>query len=102
MFELLKELIEGIDASARSYSGRSMYGDNCIGVTTDLGPFTFSAELIETAIRFYGADSEELKSTISLLKKTNSDSMGMSSIYYWPSVKWEGPDWDEDEDEDNY
>ena len=102
LFETVNEVVSYIDERTRSYSGRSMYGDNCIGVTTDSSPFGFTARMIEGAMKYYGKDSEEFEAIIALMKKTNFDSMGMSSIYYWPSVKWEGPDCDEDEDEDNY
>jgi len=101
-FELLKELIEWMDLRPRSYSGRGMYGNECMGCSPDSSESTFAAEMIESAIDKFGSDSVEVEKTIELMKRTSTDSLGLGWVCYWPGVKWEGPTEDEFEDEDNY
>lgn len=72
--ELTTALInEGLDP--RSYSGRGMFGKECVGV-----------EVV------YPGD-------YTLPKGYRMDNMGRDYIVYWPSVKWEGDD-DYEEDEE--
>jgi hypothetical protein len=91
---LIGEILYGISgAEARSYSGRAMYGEECLGIVFD--------DLAD-AIRFafaVGAADPDLADT---LIQPRFDSMGRGIIVYWPSVAaWDGiGDEDEDEDED--
>lgn len=72
--ELTTALInEGLDP--RAYSGRGMFGKECVGVSVDHpGEYT-------------------------LPKGYRMDTLGLGYIVYWPSVKWEGDD-DYEEDEE--
>ena len=61
------KLIEALEAEGlkpRSYSGRGMYGAQCVGA----------------AVRHFG-DHE-------LPKGWCNDSLGMGQIMYWPAVAW--------------
>jgi len=101
-FTLLKELIEWIGLRPRNYSGRGMYGKECIACSPDSSESGFSAQMIESAIDKFGSDSVEVSIAIEMMKRTSTDSMGLGWVCYWPSVDWEGPTEDEFEDEDNY
>lgn len=72
------------------YSGRSMYGDECVGVigTVNCG-VAFAVELLELAKERLedeerALDYDALKDV--LIKGMRSDNMGMSMIYYWPDL----------------
>lgn len=61
------------------YSGRAMYGRTCLGVVTDdlREVFRFVVALADT-----DCDITD--------ERICTDSMGRSSIYYWPSVEVAG------------
>lgn len=75
--------IEGV--RVRSYSGRGMYGESCVGVSVDnLGEFiqvVASATLI-------ASENDDEDGFVQALGRMNSDSLGRGSIYYWPGVDW--------------
>lgn len=87
-----KEMLEVLsDAGfeARSYSGRGMYGANCVGVVTDnnfgLG---YSIGLAMAEREIYG------------MPNACYDSMGVDTIVYWPDLAWpEGADSTDDEED---
>lgn len=72
--ELTTALInEGLDP--RSYSGRFMFGKECVGVSIDnFGDYV-------------------------LPRGYKTDTLGLGYIVYWPRVEWEGGD-DYEEDEE--
>lgn len=77
-----------------SYSGRGMYGRNCIGIT---GSKTECNTVIGEAIKLAAADmSDEVITSgdfdvlIDKLLGHAEDSMGCDMIMYWPSVAFEG------------
>ena len=73
----LKQIIEDAGYEARSYSGRGMYGKECVGVTCH-SEITLIFDMMDHASR---NQIKELKGCI-------TDSMGRSIIVYWPSVAW--------------
>jgi hypothetical protein len=99
-------LIEEAGYEARSYSGRGMYGRQCVGAELErsMSAFTFALELTRAALD--SATSEdpagevyELIDQLTQLR-TSSDSMGLDTILYFPDVKWEKPEDDTDEDDE--
>lgn len=93
-----KKLIEAIkntflqdcdDLVAQSYSGRGMYGRDCVGVTLPAGVSAFRlAAAISAAL--LDMDSEEGPSDVEELSRltVREDSMGRDSIVYFPNVPW--------------
>lgn len=82
---LLREVYDqgDIEFTVRSYSGRGMYGTSCIGIVTDdmfmLG--CAIGDINQGNIDLYG------------MPGMRQDSMGRSTIYYWPGLVWpEGED----------
>jgi hypothetical protein len=69
------------------YSGRFMYGSVCIGVVGDNNDFLdFWADLDSQVRREIGHPS--------------TDSMGLSTIWYWPQVEgYQDPEADEDDED---
>lgn len=72
--ELIDALYEA-NCDPRSYSGRGMYGDQCVGVA--LGDTRQVWDIAQTFAR------AELNVPAPL-----TDSLGRGIIAYWPSVKW--------------
>ena len=80
--ELLREVYQdgNIEMSVRSYSGRGMYGESCIGVVLgDASAWTLALAL---------ADLNNGNMDLFGLAAPREDSMGMGRVYYWPHLKW--------------
>jgi hypothetical protein len=90
--------IENSDFEARSYSGRGMYGDKCVGVEIDrdMSSFRLGAAI---AYALSESDSDDGPTDVEELTRlrVSEDSMGRGAIVYFPGVKWPG---EEDENED--
>lgn len=96
---VLEEVLENVDVELREdYSGRGMYGDTCIGVVGEHDELeNFERELAKAATldKYNGLSNmavaedviedfiEELEA---IAGQRRSDSMGMSSIYYYPRL----------------
>ncbi len=89
--ETIQDLASEIDgAELRSYSGRGMYGKQCLGIDMDSMADAFRFALM--------VEDEDL--TVALSNPC-FDSMGLGIIVYFPNVEApEGIDDDEDDDED--
>lgn len=75
--EFLEDHAEDIDYTVRSYSGRSMYGKNCIGIDTDNVYTTI-------ALLAFQAGQDDFEHFQDLIDSMRVDSMGKGSILYWP------------------
>ena len=67
-----------IEMSVRPYSGRGMYGKECVGVEVD-DIFTLALAL---------GDANNGNIDLFQLGTPRSDSMGLGTIYYWPRLEW--------------
>jgi len=83
--ELIKEFCDDQDLDYKDdYSGRGMYGKNCIAITCDYPLITLSqlfAYIVDSEEDITGFDVEKA------LGEPIEDSMGMSSILYFPHIK---------------
>ena len=84
-FQALVELIEDAGFEARAYSGRGMYGQNCLGVTADCNPARVVACILLQALE---AADGELNELLTEFQNVHCDSLGMGSIVYFPSIAW--------------
>jgi hypothetical protein len=89
--EMVVDLIQDDFEMRTDYSGRGMYGKNCIGFTTD-NPTLFLMGLTAALIEL-GNSGEDVPSWINL--RVCQDSMGLSTIVYFPN--W-GLDTDTDDE----
>lgn len=74
-----------LDIEARRYSGRGMYGNECVGIVVD--------DVVETIIeivRSAYANNNYLHFWLDELKDYRTDDMGLQMILYFPRIKWEG------------
>jgi hypothetical protein len=73
------EALQNAGYEPRSYSGRGMYGKQCVAVVTDDNAFKVGVLVM--------AELPEEFDTY-LLESVEDDSMGLSTVIYWPDVKW--------------
>jgi hypothetical protein len=100
---LLQRALEGLiatgalDGQVQSYSGRAMYGQECVGFSTDdadqvsLG--VLLARWVATPGNFKMYDPDEyIDDKLALLlvetKGTRRDSLGLGVILYWPNIEF--------------
>jgi hypothetical protein len=80
----------------RSYSGRGMYGEQCVSVdVSNLGALiAFGAELGWQS-KFTNAEIDEIA------RGVRSDSMGRDIVVYWPGLPWDRATMQEDDEDDD-
>lgn len=80
----LQTMLEDLDfGTVRSYSGRGMYGKECLAITgCDLG--TLMGFLVGSASD--GVDVDFV--TVRQLESIKQDSLGMDTVYYFPGVEY--------------
>lgn len=91
-FELITEAIEDVELEPTSYSGRMMYGRQCLGTVCD-DPHQAVARIITRLVinmLQLSADVDEAERVASLLHNSRTDNMGLGFILYWPEIDWEG------------
>ena len=109
---IMQEAVEDAGYETRSYSGRGMFGKECLGVEVDRGSMgSFIADVIDTLHSRVDSsgDDEEAEAEVDDafdavaqgFRRMNTDSMGLGSILYFPGVPFEDEDADDDEDEDD-
>jgi hypothetical protein len=76
----LMTLISDSGFNPRAYSGRGMYGRNCVGFVSDETQLRAIAQLILSC--------EDTEEAARVVRGMAQDSMGLDRIYYWPRVSW--------------
>lgn len=83
-----KEFVEFIrdytEYEPAKYSGRGMYGRQCVSITHD-SPEDVILDILQAKAE---NAPEEVSQMIDMLRGSSQDSMGRSSVIYWPNVKW--------------
>lgn len=77
--EFLIEAIAQAGHEAQAYSGRGMYGKQCVGVTVD-----DDASMWDLAFDLGKAQGEDGDR----IPGPRTDSMGLRMIVYWPRIEW--------------
>lgn len=88
------EAFHDADLEPYSYSGRAMYGRQCIAITVD---DTFSG--IALVLEVLADAGEDTGGIVDLISNTRQDSMGLSVVLYWPDLEW-STEFDEEEEEE--
>ena len=93
--ELFLELLECVAYDAygpirvhRHYSGRAMYGDECLGVTInrDITQVELGAKLMKKAMDIPNRPPRFIDDLLNALENARTDSMGLGTIVYFPGV----------------
>jgi hypothetical protein len=87
----------GLDEEAirDDYSGRFMYGDTCFGLVLD-SESEFTA-FVRAYTKYHEDSGVEEDDDGEWLDNVSRDSMGLSGIWYWRSVKLDGVSRDDDD-----
>jgi hypothetical protein len=93
----LVQLAHDANYSVRTYSGRSMYGKQCLGIVTEDSMArviaNLSIEVLHTLRDEAETEEDENKLSyraadmISDLGRAKQDGMGLKSIYYWERIQ---------------
>jgi hypothetical protein len=97
----LEQITDTLDmyeaGSVMEYSGRAMYGAQCLGIVTEDVPSAFM--ILGSALADLGNDGNAL--TRKLLREVRTDSMGRDeTVVYFPSITMPAGYVEEDEDND--
>ena len=88
--ELLKSACEdsGEVSFRESYSGRGMYGRQCVAISGDAGScMEIIKQIIKEAhLSMAWNDDLDFDSVVDILLDWTEDSMGMGVVYYWPQL----------------
>lgn len=91
--KLIQEIAENSDDDCRfrsSYSGRGMYGRECVGITGDRGQLQLViAEIIKETHHSLAGLNMDFDHVVDLVMNYSEDSMGRGSIFYWPQIQME-------------
>ncbi len=90
----------------RCYSGRGMYGRQCMAIDrTENGESIFSCDLVSLgagialfAVNTYDVDHDDV---IDALSMAETDGMGTGIVVYWPIIPWDGDGPTNNDDEDD-
>ena len=80
-------------AATATYSGRFMYGEQCVGF--DIDGISQISDITLALAEVYGTEKAR-----KIMGMSTTDSMGMGMIIYFPGVEADG--WTDEEDEDEY
>jgi hypothetical protein len=100
---VIKKACEQLDVDVRSYSGRGMYGKECVGFVVSRGmsaaQFAFSLALELSRMDDHPSALDAVDDLRS--HEWRQDSLGMDTIVYVPRLRWEDPEEGADEEEEN-
>lgn len=79
-YERLTEIIESAGYEAESYSGRGMYGKQCVSFSAEVRDMSALADLVERA--------EDTDEAADILRGMTTDRLGLGTVFYWRRVAW--------------
>lgn len=91
-FDAIESAAFDAEAELRSYSGRAMFGQQCLALQID-SIRNLTAFFISLAV-----DDQDLAAKLS--RDLRTDSLGLGEIAYWPSIGVPDSMVEDDEDED--
>ena len=78
----------------RAYSGRGMYGKECLAFTADGEEFAVAADLMEAAL---DAGEDFIAPVLAAMRGIRTDSLGRGTVFYFPGVPADGLRFEEDD-----
>lgn len=106
----LASLLEEAGYETRRYSGRGMYGSECLAITVPRADVAaVGAKLVQATVedvtpggaRLSEAIESAIRDVIEAMLAVRTDDMGRDeAVVYWPSVAWDGAERSEDDDAD--
>lgn len=86
------------DCRVRMYSGRYMYGANCIGIVSSMSAATV---MLKIALQIENDRECSLDSVSHFFEDAREDSMGMDRIVYFPAISITNSELEDIEDDYN-
>lgn len=90
--ELLENNADMFECEVRSYSGRGMYGKECLAVTGSSSELRdlFKEVILDAANLFVddGFDLYEFQDIVDSCFEYSQDSMGCDVVYYWRNISF--------------
>jgi len=85
----LQNIIEMAGYETRTYSGRGMFGKECLAFTAEreTSSFAVAADLMAAAI---DAGEDFIAPVIEAMRGIRTDSLGLGTVFYFPSVAVDG------------
>jgi len=93
MKHIIQIICEQNDINVRSYSGRGMYGKECLGITFKRG--MGFVNVVDAMLEYIQNNEEyyiEIESFREGIRDMQSDSMGLGTVVYFPSVEYDDSD----------
>lgn len=117
---ILQQLCEDSDLDVQRYSGRGMFGRDCLGIVTDLSIGVFFAHILSAVVDMGvgtrdevadedddvdTSDADALTELAEAFEGMRQDNMGRGMVYYFPQIQYveseeEYDDLSEDEEEE--
>jgi hypothetical protein len=85
----LQKLLNHIGYETRAYSGRGMYGEECLGVEPDDGMGHLMQYVLENIKEVPKKDRPRIAQAFGRMQ---TDSMGLGTIVYFPGVPYKNED----------
>jgi hypothetical protein len=88
-FKTLYDALSGIDEEHEpfKYSGRGMYGKQCVAVKVDSDAQLWELAVALTEVEVFPGDPK-------------TDSFGLGIVAYWPSIEWDASAVEQEEEEE--
>lgn len=95
-----QEYLEDAGGEPRTYSGRGMYGKQCLSVVMSQSSFlelqkNIIGEIIDEIENYYDGDdeygefdSDKLREYINTLLSYSMDNLGLEFVFYWPAEEY--------------
>lgn len=79
------DLLDNAELDAQPYSGRGMFGAECVSVVVD----SIVEAITDIAEAIADIDEGERRDHWRTMRRTSQDTMGRDKmVLYWPSMKW--------------
>lgn len=82
------KLLEDAGLEPRSYSGRGMYGKECVGVSTGDVIKTIVDIARESLYLLEDGSDRDTQEVLDILEDSSTDQLGLNSILYWRDMEW--------------
>ena len=89
-------LVDRAGMTPMPYSGRGMYGKECLAIELEGSPFVCISELLAEATE------DEILLVQKALRSAQTDSLGRGKVFYFTEVEWVDADADEEEPVDSH
>jgi hypothetical protein len=99
--EIAKLITDNFELKARSYSGRCMYGEDCLGFHTNLNGFLTQSMSLIRKLKADEIEEALTDAVVYVISNVRTDSLGREEIFYFPSLPAPKKE-DEDEDENSW